>query len=114
VSKRSDLYLMRSRQQAISQEVRNAVHQLEVSKLSLTAAAQALDLAKKTLAADQRKYELGAETIFFVLDAQNTVQQAQQSYLQAQIGYQLSLAALDHYTGDLLEHNRVLISDSLR
>ena len=114
VSKRSDLYLMRSRQQAISQEVRNAVHQLEVSKLSLTAAAQALDLAKKTLAADQRKYELGAETIFFVLDAQNTVQQAQQSYLQAQIGYQLSLAALDHATGDLLEHNRVLISDSLR
>lgn len=114
VSKRSDLYVLRSRQQAISQEVRNAVHQLEVSKLSLTAAAEALDLAKKSLAADQRKYELGAETIFFVLDAQNTVQQAQQSYVQAQVGYQLALAALDHATGDLLEHNRVLISDSIR
>ena len=113
VSKRSDLYQLRSRQQAITLEVRNAVHQLEVSKLSLTAAAQALDLAKKTLAADQRKYELGAETIFFVLDAQNTVQQAQQSYLQAQIGYQLALAALDHATGNLLEHNRVLIADSV-
>jgi len=114
VSKRSDLYVLRSRQQAISQEVRNAVHQLEVSKLSLTAAAEALDLAKKTLAADQRKYELGAETIFFVLDAQNTVQQSQQSYLQAEIGYQLAVAALDHATGDLLEHNRVLISDAIR
>jgi len=113
VSKRSDLYVLRSRQQAISQEVRDAVHQLEQSKLSLSAAAQSLDLAKKTLAADQRKYELGAETIFFVLDAQNTVQQAQQSYLQSQIGYQLALAALDHATGDLLEHNRVLISDSI-
>lgn len=113
VSKRSDLYVLRSRQQAISQEVRNAVHQLEVSKLSLTASAEALDLAKKTLAADQRKYELGAETIFFVLDAQNTVQQSQQSYLQAEIGYQLAVAALDHATGDLLEHNRVLISDSI-
>jgi len=114
VSKRSDLYVLRSRQQAISQEVRNAVHQLEVSKLSLTAAAEALDLAKKTLAADQRKYELGAETIFFVLDAQNTVQQSQQSYLQAEIGYQLAVAALDHATGDLLDHNRVLISDAIR
>jgi len=113
VAKRGDLYTLRSRQQAISQEVRNAVHQLEESKLTLTAAAQSLDLAKKTLAADQRKYELGAETIFFVLDAQNTLQQAQQSYLQAQIGYQLALAALDHATGDLLEHNRVLISDSI-
>lgn len=113
VSKRADLYQLRSRQQAIGLEVRNAVHQLEVSKLSLSAAAQALDLAKKTLAADQRKYELGAETIFFVLDAQNTVQQAQQSYLQAQIGYQVALAALDHATGSLLERNRVLISDSI-
>jgi len=94
--------------------VRNAVHQLEVSKLSLAAAADALDLAKKTLAADQRKYELGAETIFFVLDAQSTVQQAEQSYLQAQIGYQLAIAQLDHATGNLLEHNRVLIADSIR
>lgn len=114
VSKRGDLYLLRSRQQAIALEVRNAVHQLEVSKLSLGASAQALDLAKKSLAADQRKYELGAETIFFVLDAQNNVQQAQQSYVQAQVGYQLALAALDHATGDLLEHNRVLIADSIR
>jgi outer membrane protein len=114
VSKHGDLYVMRSRQQAITLEVRNAVHQLEVSKLSLTAAAESLDLAKKSLAADQRKYELGAETIFFVLDAQNTVQQAELSYVQAQIGYQLALASLDHATGDLLEHNRVLIADSIR
>ncbi len=114
VSKRSDLYQLRKSQQAITLEVRNAVHQLEVSKLSLAAAADALDLAKKTLAADQRKYELGAETIFFVLDAQSTVQQAEQSYLQAQIGYQLALAQLDHATGNLLEHNRVLIADAIR
>ena len=113
VSKRSDLYQLRKSQQAITLEVRNAVHQLEVSKLSLSAAAEALDLAKKTLAAEQRKYELGAETIFFVLDAQSTVQQAEQSYLQAQIGYQLALAQLDHATGNLLEHNRVTIADSI-
>jgi outer membrane protein len=113
VSKRTDLYQMRSRQQAITLEVRNAVHQLEVSKLSLSAAAEALELAKKSLAADQRKYELGAETIFFVLDAQSTLELAQQSYLQAQVGYQVALAALDHATGDLLEKNRVSISDSV-
>ena len=113
VSKRGDLYQLRSRQQAITLEVRNAVHQLESGKLSLTAAADALELAKKSLAADQRKYELGAETIFFVLDAQNTLEQAQQSYVQAQVGYRLASAALDHATGDLLEHNRVVIADSI-
>jgi outer membrane protein TolC len=113
VSKRTDLYQQRSRQQAIALEVRNAVHQLEVSKLSLAASKEALDLAKKSLAADQRKYDLGAETIFFVLDSQNTVQQAEQSYLQAEIGYQLAVAGFDHSTGELLDHNRVLISDSV-
>jgi len=113
VSKRTDLYQLRSRQQAITLEVRNAVHQLEVSKLSLAASSDALNLAKKSLAADQRKYDLGAETIFFVLDSQNTVQQSEQSYVQAQIGYQLALAGLDHATGELLEHNRVLISDAI-
>jgi outer membrane protein len=113
VSKRTDLYQLRSRQQAITLEVRNAVHQLEASKLSLAAAADALDLAKKSLAADQRKYELGAETIFFVLDSQNTVQQTEQSYLQAEIGYQLALAGLEHATGELLDHNRVLIDDAI-
>jgi hypothetical protein len=33
--------------------------------------------------------------------------------VQAEIGYQLALAALDHSTGDLLEHNRVVIADSI-
>ncbi|HET9742455.1 MAG TPA: TolC family protein [Terriglobales bacterium] len=114
VSKRGDLYQLRSRQQAISEQVRDAVHQLEVSQLSVTAAAEARDLAKKSLQAEQRKYELGAETIFFVLDAQNTLEQAEQSYVQAQISYKVALAAFDHATGTLLENNRVLISDSVR
>jgi hypothetical protein len=41
------------------------------------------------------------------------VQQAEQSYLQAEIGYQLAVAGFDHSTGELLDHNRVLISDSV-
>src|SRR6185312_12757413 len=102
VSKRTDLYQLRSRQQQISEQVRDAVHQLEQSKLSLAAAATARDLAQKSLEAEQRKYQLGAETIFFVLDAQNVLEQTEQSYVQAQVGLQLALAALDHATGNLL------------
>lgn len=114
VSKHTDLYQLRSRQQQISEQVRDAVHQLEQSRLSLAAAASARDLAQKSLEAEQRKYQLGAETIFFVLDAQNVLEQTEQSYVQAQVGLQLALAALDHATGNLLENNRVLIADSVR
>ncbi len=44
VGKRRSLYQLRSLEQAITLEVRNAVHQLEQSKLSMTAARLSRDL----------------------------------------------------------------------
>jgi len=114
ISKRNSLYQLRQRQQIIHEEVRNSVHRVEESRLVIAAADTARDLAKKTLAAEQRKYELGAQTIFFVLDAQNTYQQAEQNYLQAVIAYQRALAQLDRATGNLLEKNRVLVDSAVK
>jgi len=106
VSKRHDLYQLRSLQQSIGTEVKNAVHDLELSELVITAAQSSRDLAAKNLAAEERKYQLGAQTIFFVLDAQNQLSQAETSLVQAQIGYQKALAEVDHATGSLLaKHN---------
>ena len=59
--------------------------QLWEAKLTLAAGKAALDLAQKALAAEQRKYELGSQTIFFVLDAQTRLAQAQSDLLQAEI-----------------------------
>jgi outer membrane protein len=109
VSQRRDLYVRRQRQQAIMLEARNAVHQLEEAKLSLAAGKIARDLAQKNLEAEQRKYELGAQTIFFVLDAQNQLSQVEQSLLQAQVSYQRSVAGLDRVTGELLKRYSVQI-----
>jgi outer membrane protein len=114
LSKKSDLYQLRLRQQTINQDIRNAVHQLEEAKLAIAAAGISRDLSKKTLAAEQRKYELGAQTIFFVLDAQNVFEQNEQNYLQSLIGYQRAVAAFDRATGNLLERNKVLIEDATR
>lgn len=114
VSRRQDLYTQRQSQENITLEVSNAVHQLEQAKLSVAAANVSLDLAKKNLAAEQRKYELGSETIFFVLDAQNQLAVAEQSLLQAQVSYQLSLASVDHATGSLLDRYHVTIADLTR
>lgn len=110
VSKRRTLYQIRQRQQAISLEVRNALNDLEGSRMSITAAETALDLAKKNLAAEQRKYELGAQTIFFVLDAQTQMAQAEQSLVEAQISYQRALTSVRRSTGELLDIYRVQIA----
>ncbi|MCI0627939.1 MAG: TolC family protein [Acidobacteria bacterium] len=110
VSKRRSLYQMRFVEQAITLEVRNAVHQLEQSKLSMSASRIARDLAQKNLEAEQRKYELGVQTIFFVLEAQTQLAQAELSLVQGQLGYQRALSAVQTATGELLERHRVEIN----
>lgn len=111
VSRRRDLYRQRQETQQLWQEVKNAVHQLEEAELSTAAAKVSRDLAQKTLEAEQRKYELGASQIFFVLDAQNQLAQAELSLVQAEIGYQQAVAGVEHATGTLLENHKVKIED---
>jgi len=106
-----DLYNVRQTQEAITREVSDAVHQLEEAKLAMDAGKASMDLAQKSLAADQRKYELGAETNFFVLDSQARVAESQLVLLQTQINYQLAKAALSHATGDVLESYHVQIDE---
>jgi outer membrane protein TolC len=111
VSRRSDLYNQRQLREQVELDVSNAVHQLEQAKLSIAAGKEALALSKKTMAAEQRKYDLGSETIFFVLEAQTELADAQLSLLQAEVNYQLAVTALDHATGELLEPYHVQIAD---
>ena len=109
VSRRRDQYQQRRTTQNITLEVTNAVHALEQTKLSMEASKVALDLAQQSLHADERKYELGAETVFFVLDAQTQLAQAELNLIQAQVNFQIAVAQLDHATGDLMEHHHVEI-----
>src|SRR6267154_6637642 len=114
VSRRRDQYQQRRTTQNITLEVTNAVHALEQAKLSMEASKVALDLAEKTLHADERKYELGAETVFFVLDAQTQLAQAELNLIQSQVNFQIAVSQLDHATGDLMEHHHVEIQEPVK
>jgi outer membrane protein TolC len=112
VSRRSDLYGERELREQVTLAVSNAVHQLEQAKLSIAAGKESVDLAKKNMAAEQRKYELGQSNgIFLVLEAQTELAAAEQGLLQAEVGYQLAVAGVDHATGELLEPYHVQIAD---
>jgi outer membrane protein len=110
VSRHRDMYSAQQIREQVMLDVSNSIHQLEQAKLTLAAGKTALDLAQKALAAEQRKYELGAETIFFVLDAQTRLAVAESSLLQSQIAYQIAVAAVDHATGNLLQPYNVQIA----
>jgi outer membrane protein TolC len=111
VSRRGDLYGERQVREQVMLDVSNAVHLLEEAKLSIAAGKESVDLAKKSMAAEQRKYELGSGTIFLVLEAQTELASAEQTLLQAEVGYQLAVAGVDHATGGLLEPYHVQIAE---
>lgn len=102
VSKEHDLYSDRQVRELITRQVRDAVEQLETAEVSLDAANKSVELARKELAAEQRKYELGADTNFYVLDSQARLAQAELSLLQARVAYQVARASIDHAKGTLL------------
>ncbi len=111
VARRHDLYTSQLTKEEIVRQVKDSVHQLEEAKLTLAAGKTSLELARKSLAADQRKYELGAETNFFVLDSQTKLAQSELDLLQTQINYQIARATVDRATGSLLEPYHVQIDE---
>jgi multidrug efflux system outer membrane protein len=114
VSRRRDLYTERQVREQITFDVSNAVHLLEEAKISMAANKEAVELARKTMAAEQRKYELGTGQIFLVLEAQTELAAAEQSLLQAEISYRVAVAAVDYATGNLLEPYGVQIAELMR
>ncbi len=114
VSRSNDLYNQRQVQEQVTLDVSNAVHQLEQAKLGIAAGKDALELARKTMTAEQRKYELGSSTIFLVLEAQTELAAAEQSLIQAEVGYQIAVAGIDHATGKLLQPYQIQIEDLTR
>jgi outer membrane protein len=111
VARRHDLYTSQVTKEEIVRQVADSVHLLEEAKLTLAAGKESLELAQKSLAADQRKYELGAETNFFVLDSQTKLAQSELNLLQTQINYQIARATVDRATGSLLEPYHVQIAE---
>lgn len=114
VSQHRDLLSQRQTQELIVRDVRNALLQLNEAREALAAAKDSLELSRKSLAADERKYELGAETNFFVLDSQSRLAQAELALLQAQVTYRVALATAEHATGKLLDPYKMKIDASTR
>jgi outer membrane protein TolC len=57
--------------------------------------------------AEQKKYELGTSTIFFVLQAQGALVAAESSVVQNSVSYRRNLMNLLKTTGDLLEERGI-------
>ena len=100
---------LQERRQQVALEVRQAADEVTHTLRAIELATTARDLSRKTLESEQRKYELGAGQLFFVLDAQTQLSQSELGLLSAKVDYQRALTRLDLTTGRLLDKYKVSI-----
>jgi outer membrane protein TolC len=109
VTKRLDALRNKSLVQNIRLQVLQAINQVENSKASVKLAQIARDLAQKRVDAEQKRYELGTTTIFFVLAAQNDLTTADSSLVRESVNYRRNLLTLMQRTGELLDERGIQI-----
>lgn len=91
-----------AQRQSIQQEVFDALDNLDASWQRILAARQSVVLAARTLAGEQRQFEVGARTSTDVLDAAARLADAQSNEIRALAGYQISQVDVAFSTGTLL------------
>ena len=109
VAKKRDTLNVRTVRQQVRLDVLTAVSQVESSKDAMKLAVVAQDFSRKYMEAEQKKYELGNSTIFFVLQAQGALVAAESSVVQNSVNYRRNLMNLLLRTGDLLEARGIAV-----
>lgn len=109
VAKRVDLMQERQILQQIRLEVLNAINQVENSRASVEIAKIAADLAQKRVDAEKKRYDLGVTQLFFVLDAQQALTQAQSELVNNSVQYRRNLLNLQLRTGKLLQEKNIVL-----
>jgi outer membrane protein len=113
--------LVRLRQQELRQqvqvnqvrvEVQNALIGLQQARATYQSAVKSRIFAEQTLDAEQKKYALGASTIFVVIQSQRDVAVAQAAEVAALSSYSRAKVQLDQALGVTLEVNNVSIEEA--
>ena len=97
----------------IALEVRNAITAVEMNKARIETARVSRGLQEQQYAAEQRRFELGASTVRFVLEEQDNLQRLQTNEIAALVNYRKALVDYDHALGVTLKKNNVNIERAI-
>jgi outer membrane protein TolC len=93
-------------------DVRNTYIALEQNRARVEAASKARELQQQTFDAEQKKYQLGASTVYLVIQTQRDLIAAQGTELRALTDLVEAKANYERALGRTLEVNRVTIADA--
>ncbi|MGA9979573.1 MAG: TolC family protein [Candidatus Sulfotelmatobacter sp.] len=98
----------------ISIEVRNAQFGVEQNRASVASAQAAVDYAKQSLDAEQKKYQFGTSTTTLVLQNRSALATAESTLMSAMAAYEKSRVELDRAVGVTLDHAGISIDDAAK
>ena len=95
-------------------EIRNAQYTVQQNRASVDSAQAAVELARQSLDAEQKKYQFGTSTTTLVLQYQSQLATAESTLVNATVAYEKSRIELDRATGTLLDHDGISVDDAAR
>jgi len=94
--------------------VQNAVIGMQQARVRYDAATKSRQLQQETVEADQRRFTLGAATVFQVIQDQRDLATSESSETQAMANYTHARIALDQALGTTLEVNHISLDEALK
>ncbi|HEX4750382.1 MAG TPA: TolC family protein [Bryobacteraceae bacterium] len=94
-------------------DVQNAMIGLRQARVRYDSAVKARILQQQTLDADQKKYTLGASTVFQVVTDQQTLGAAESTETQALANYSHARIAFDQAMGTTLDVNHISLAEAM-
>ena len=98
---------------AVLTEVRRTVRAVEAAAEAIDLAKKSTELAERNLDAEQKRYENGLSTSFTVLEIQEDLTQARSREVTAIASYRRALVAYYRAMGKLLEENGIQLEDDV-
>jgi len=105
---------LRKNTNQVTVDVQNAVIGLQQARVRYDAASKARELQQETLAGDQRRYALGAATVFQVIQDQRDLASSQSTEVQAMANYTHARISLDQALGKTLEVNHISVDEAMK
>jgi outer membrane protein TolC len=95
-------------------EIRSAQYNVQQNRASVDSAKAAVDYARQSLDAEQKKYQFGTSTTTLVLQNQSQLATSESTLVNAMVAYEKSRVELDRATGQLLDHANISIDDAAK
>jgi HAE1 family hydrophobic/amphiphilic exporter-1 len=105
---------MRSTEQLVEVDVRNAAQNVESSRLQVLTAREARRNAEIQLEGEQRLYSVGRSTTYLLIQRQNALANARDAEVRAETGYSKAVSNLQHATSTTLHANNVIVDNPLK